>query len=139
MKTSVQIFTVTAEEAGQKLLQYLARRLGGLPQAALQRFVRTGQVRLDGRRCKPFDRIALGQRVRVPPYEMADTPGTPPAPAPARPRPERRQEPALDILPQGALNMCRDKGHHRTAAASGVAALVRSFESCACGGSPLGE
>ena len=54
----------------QKLLQYLARRLGpGLPQAALQKFIRTGQVRLDGKRCKPFDRVAEGQVVRVPPYD----------------------------------------------------------------------
>lgn len=54
MKTPVQTFTVTSAEAGQKLLQYLARRLGsGPPPAALQRFIRTGQVRLDGKRCKP--------------------------------------------------------------------------------------
>lgn len=80
MKTPVQTFTVTPAEAGQKLLQYLARRLGsGIPQAALQRFIRTGQVRLDGKRCKPFDRITAGQLVRVPPYETG-APGTPPAP-----------------------------------------------------------
>jgi 23S rRNA pseudouridine955/2504/2580 synthase len=80
MKTPVQIFTVSPAEAGQKLLQYLARRLGsGVPQAALQKFIRTGQVRLDGKRCKPFDRISEGQLVRVPPYET-DAPGLPPSP-----------------------------------------------------------
>ncbi|HML55242.1 MAG TPA: RluA family pseudouridine synthase [Solidesulfovibrio magneticus] len=73
MKTPVQHITVTAAEAGQKLLQYLARRLGsGLPLAALQKCIRTGQVRLDGKRCKPFDRVAEGQVVRVPPFEMGD-------------------------------------------------------------------
>ena len=62
MKTPVQTFTVTAQEAGQKLLQYLCRRLSGeVPQAALQRFIRTGQVRVDGRRTKPFARLAPGQ------------------------------------------------------------------------------
>ncbi len=82
MKTPVQTFTVTPAEAGQKLLQYLSRRLGGaVPQAALQRFIRTGQVRLDGRRCKPFDRIATGQLVRIPPHETPDAPPSPP-PAP---------------------------------------------------------
>ncbi|BAH77389.1 RluA family pseudouridine synthase [Solidesulfovibrio magneticus] len=71
MKTPVQHITVTAAEAGQKLLQYLARRLGpGLPLAALQKCIRTGQVRLDGKRCKPFDRVAQGQVVRVPPFEL---------------------------------------------------------------------
>lgn len=78
MKTPVQNFTVTPAEAGQKLLQYLVRRLGGVvPQAALQRFIRTGQVRLDGKRCKPFDRIDEGQKVRVPPYETGDEPSAP--------------------------------------------------------------
>lgn len=73
MKTPVQHITVTAAEAGQKLLQYLARRLGsGLPLAALQKCIRTGQVRLDGKRCKPFDRVAEGQVVRVPPFEMGE-------------------------------------------------------------------
>ncbi|EKO39151.1 MAG: 23S RNA-specific pseudouridylate synthase [Solidesulfovibrio magneticus str. Maddingley MBC34] len=71
MKTPVQHITVTTAEAGQKLLQYLARRLGpGLPLAALQKCIRTGQVRLDGKRCKPFDRVAEGQIVRVPPFEL---------------------------------------------------------------------
>ena len=73
MKTPVQHITVTAAEAGQKLLQYLARRLGpGLPLAALQKCIRTGQVRLDGKRCKPFDRVAQGQVVRVPPFELGE-------------------------------------------------------------------
>lgn len=78
MKTPVQNFTVTPAEAGQKLLQYLVRRLGGVvPQAALQRFIRTGQVRLDGKRCKPFDRLDEGQKVRVPPYETGDAVNAP--------------------------------------------------------------
>ncbi|HML61783.1 MAG TPA: RluA family pseudouridine synthase, partial [Solidesulfovibrio sp.] len=99
MKTPVQIFTVTAAEAGQKLLQYLVRRLdGALPPAALQRLIRTGQVRLDGKRVKPFDRIGQGQKVRMPPFETDAMPvaaqgGTPAAsPAPriaAVPRPAR--------------------------------------------------
>ena len=80
MKTPVQTFTVTPAEAGQKLLQYLSRRLGaGLPQAVLQKFIRTGQVRLDGKRCKPFDRVGQGQLVRVPPYDPAGAGGPGPA------------------------------------------------------------
>lgn len=88
MKTPVQTFTVTAEEAGQKLLQYLARRLeGAVPQAALQRFIRTGQVRVDGRRGKPFSRLDPGQRVRVPPYETAEPTTAVPTARPAPPDP----------------------------------------------------
>lgn len=102
MKTPVQIFTVTAAEAGQKLLQYLVRRLGGaVPQAALQRFIRTGQVRLDGKRCKPFDRVAAGQHVRFPPYEPAAPPAEHPTPGPtavAAAHVARPDLPPLDIL-----------------------------------------
>ncbi len=104
MKTPVQTFVVGPAEAGQKLLQYLVRRLRGVvPQAALQRFIRTGQVRLDGKRCKPFDRIDEGQKVRVPPYETeAGTPGqtTPPA-EPGRPHtaPAAKAAPLLPGAP----------------------------------------
>lgn len=59
--------TVTAAEAGQKLLQFLTRRLD-LPSQLLHRWIRTGQVRINGGRCKPFDRVAQGDEVRVPPF-----------------------------------------------------------------------
>jgi 23S rRNA pseudouridine955/2504/2580 synthase len=59
---------VTPEEAGQKLLQFLQRRLGReVPGSALLRIIRTGEVRVDGGRKKPFFRLAAGQEVRVPP------------------------------------------------------------------------
>lgn len=67
-----QFITVTAAESGQKLLQFLERRLtGDVPRSAIQRWIRKGQVRVDKGRKKPFDRIDEGQMVRVPPY----TPG----------------------------------------------------------------
>ncbi|BFR50256.1 RluA family pseudouridine synthase [Nitratidesulfovibrio sp. HK-II] len=69
---------VTAAEAGQKLLQYLHRRCGA-PQSAIQRWVRTGQVRINGGRCKPFDRVAEGDVVRVPPFALAGGAGAPDA------------------------------------------------------------
>lgn len=62
-----QPLLVTAEEAGQKLLQFLARRFGE-PQGVLHRWIRTGQVRINGGRAKPFDRVEVGDEVRVPPF-----------------------------------------------------------------------
>lgn len=58
---------VGREESGQKLLRFLERRLG-LPEALLHRWVRTGQIRLNGGRCKPFDRVREGDMVRLPPF-----------------------------------------------------------------------
>lgn len=85
---------VTPEEAGQKLLQFLQRRLGReVPGSALLRVIRTGQVRVDGGRKKPFFRLAAGQEVRVPPLSgiVPETPAAAPAAAPA-------ETPGLDIL-----------------------------------------
>ncbi len=56
-------------ESGQKLLQFLQRRLN-LPPALLHRWIRTGQARLNGCRAKPFARVALGDTVRVPPFAL---------------------------------------------------------------------
>lgn len=61
---------VSQEESGQKLLRFLERRLA-LPQALLHRWVRTGQIRINGGRCKPFDRVKAGDLVRLPPFAGA--------------------------------------------------------------------
>jgi len=59
--------TVSAEEAGQKILQFLARRLG-LARSMLHRWIRTGQVRRNGSRVQAFDRVEAGDHIRVPPF-----------------------------------------------------------------------
>ncbi|MBU1042158.1 MAG: RluA family pseudouridine synthase [Proteobacteria bacterium] len=66
----LQPLVVNPEEAGQKLLQFLTRRLqGAVPGSALLKAIRTGQVRVDGGRKQPFFRLAAGQQVRVPPFQ----------------------------------------------------------------------
>ena len=59
---------VTAAEAGQKLLQFLSRRFEE-PQSVLHRWIRTGQVRINGGRAKPSalcrGRNESGTRPRV--------------------------------------------------------------------------
>lgn len=60
---------VSRAESGQKLLQFLERQLEGqVPRSAVMRWIRTGQVRVDGARCKPFHRLQQGQTVRLPPH-----------------------------------------------------------------------
>lgn len=63
---------VEQAESGQKLLQLLQRRLG-LPEPLLHRWIRTGQIRLNGHRCKPFQRVQAGDRLRLPPFAPAFT------------------------------------------------------------------
>jgi 23S rRNA pseudouridine955/2504/2580 synthase len=72
----VQLWDVEAAEAGQKLLTFLDRRLrGNVPRSALQRWIRTGQVRVDGGRAKAGTRLAAGRHIRVPPHSLSANPG----------------------------------------------------------------
>lgn len=81
MKTSVQLVIVHPEESGQKLLAFVRARLGQrIPEGLFMRVVRTGQVRIDGKRCKPFDRVLSGQTVRIPPVDIDEPIDISPAP-----------------------------------------------------------
>lgn len=69
----VEHIEVSPAEAGQKLVNFLSRRLGGeVPGSLIMRLIRTGQVRVDGGRKKPFYRVQAGQMVRVPPVAVND-------------------------------------------------------------------
>ncbi|GAU08853.1 RluA family pseudouridine synthase [Desulfoplanes formicivorans] len=69
--------TIQPEESGQKILQLLQRRVGrDVPRSALMRVIRKGQVRVDGRRVKPFDRVSAGQDVRIPPFATREQPAS---------------------------------------------------------------
>lgn len=87
---------VDRAESGQKLLQFLQRRLN-LPPALLHRWVRTGQVRLNGRRAKPFARVNEGDLVRLPPFAgaLAAQAGAPGLGAPQPPAPDTQPLPLL--------------------------------------------
>jgi len=59
--------TVTDDEAGLRLDRWFRRHFPGVTHARLQKWLRTGQVRLDGGRVKAGARLVAGQLVRVPP------------------------------------------------------------------------
>lgn len=61
---------VGENESGQKLLRFLERRLK-LPASLLHRWIRTGQIRLNSSRCKPYDRVQYGDIVRLPPFAIS--------------------------------------------------------------------
>jgi len=78
----VRQFRVDAEDDGIRLDRWFKRHMPDVPFATVSRWARTGQLRLDGARVGPGDRIAEGQSIRVPPLD-APVPGT----RTARPRP----------------------------------------------------
>lgn len=67
--SDVQHFTVAEDEDGQRLDRWLKKNLPRMPYALLQKMVRTGQVRVDGKRAKTDTRLVAGQDVRLPPAE----------------------------------------------------------------------
>lgn len=97
-----EIPVVNEAESGQKVLQFLQRRLN-LPPTLLHRWIRTGQVRLNGGRCKPFARVQAGDVVRLPPFalKMAAQNGAAPveAPVPTTAPPEPDKNAALPLPP----------------------------------------
>ncbi len=78
---AVRTLRVDPESAGQRLDNFLARVLKGVPRSHVYRIVRSGEVRVNGRRVEPSSRLAEGDEVRVPPVRVATAPT---APAPAR-------------------------------------------------------
>ena len=79
----VQHLTVTKAEHGLKLFQFLERRLAkAAPRNLIMKWTRSGQVRVDGGRAKPFDRLAEGQVVRVPPFTPDERTSGPAPPLP---------------------------------------------------------
>lgn len=62
-------FVVSDAEAGQKLLQFLRRRCAA-PDSMLHKWIRSGQVRINGSRTKAFDRLDAGDLVRIPPFAL---------------------------------------------------------------------
>jgi len=80
--TTVRQFVVAPDDDGIRLDRWFKRHEPDISFAQVSRWARTGQLRVDGARVEPGDRIALGQTIRVPP---ADAPTSDARPR-ARPR-----------------------------------------------------
>ncbi|HUN73465.1 MAG TPA: RluA family pseudouridine synthase [Steroidobacteraceae bacterium] len=77
----VRHIEVSEERAGQRLDNFLMRELGNMPRSRVYRLVRRGEVRVNGRRAKPEQRLQWHDSVRVPPVRREDpsAPATPSA------------------------------------------------------------
>ena len=67
MANDVRQFTVGEDDAGVRLDRWFKRHLPQIGFATVSRWARTGQIRVDGKRAKPDDRLEPGQQIRVPP------------------------------------------------------------------------
>jgi 23S rRNA pseudouridine955/2504/2580 synthase len=72
-KPAVQILEVGERNDEQRLDNFLATRLKGVPKTLIYRIIRKGEVRINGKRAKPEQKLEVGDKVRVPPLRLAST------------------------------------------------------------------
>jgi 23S rRNA pseudouridine955/2504/2580 synthase len=70
LPTKVQTVTVTADEANMRVDRFLEARFPGLSYSHIQRIVRKGELRVNGKRADSKDRLEAGQAVRIPPLHL---------------------------------------------------------------------
>jgi 23S rRNA pseudouridine955/2504/2580 synthase len=68
--STVQTVAVTADEVGMRVDRFLEARYPGLSFSHIQRIIRKGELRVNGRRVQPKDRLAAGAKVRIPPLRL---------------------------------------------------------------------
>ena len=73
LPTKVQTVVVTADENNMRVDRFLEARFPGLSFSHIQRIVRKGELRVNGKRADSKDRLEEGQSVRIPPLKL-DTP-----------------------------------------------------------------
>ena len=63
---------IAPEDAAQRLDRWFRRHYPGLAHGRLEKLLRTGQIRVNGKRARAGTRLAPGDRVRVPPLPDRD-------------------------------------------------------------------
>jgi 23S rRNA pseudouridine955/2504/2580 synthase len=83
-KSAVEMRTISSEEAGQRIDNFLMRHFKTVPRSRVYRLLRKGEVRVNRKRVDAEYRIVAGDEVRLPPVriEPADATG---GAAPGRP------------------------------------------------------
>src|ERR1700726_3279737 len=78
-KSAVEMRTITADEAGQRIDNFLMRHFKSVPRSRVYRLLRKGEVRVNRKRVDAEYRIAEGDEVRLSPggIDAGGEPGRP--------------------------------------------------------------
>lgn len=68
---AVQMLTISAAHAGQRIDNFMLSKLKGVPKSAIYRILRKGEVRVNKKRIKPEYKLQFGDIVRIPPLRVA--------------------------------------------------------------------
>ncbi|KAA2215115.1 RluA family pseudouridine synthase [Teichococcus oryzae] len=71
---TIQHRTVHAADAESRLDRWFRRHFPQVTQGALQKMLRTGQIRVDGKRAEASTRLERGQEIRIPPLPEGPAP-----------------------------------------------------------------
>ena len=103
MNDNVRQFTVGYDDEGIRVDRWFKRHLEGTSFTTVAKWARTGQLRVDGARVGPGDRLQAGQVLRVPP----------PEPVRDDPKPQRQRTP----LSEDEATFAREMVIHKDAQA----------------------
>jgi 23S rRNA pseudouridine955/2504/2580 synthase len=74
LHSTVKTVTVPEDRENQRLDNFLSGQIKGVPKSLIYKLVRSGQVRINGKRAKPDSRVSGGDEIRIPPVRL-EVPG----------------------------------------------------------------
>jgi len=69
---TARLVEISSDEAGQRIDNFLARHLKGVPKSYIYRILRRGEVRVNSGRIQAKYKLCEGDRVRIPPVRVAE-------------------------------------------------------------------
>lgn len=72
INAGVKTITISEDEGGQRIDNYLLAKLKGVPKSLIYRIVRKGEVRVNKKRIKPEYKLQAGDVVRIPPVRVSE-------------------------------------------------------------------
>src|SRR6516225_1292796 len=74
MMTEDETVTVDVKDGSLRLDRWFKRHYPGLGHGRLEKLLRTGRIRVDGKRARASDRVVPGQAIRLPPLDRMASP-----------------------------------------------------------------
>ncbi|MDP7593434.1 MAG: 23S rRNA pseudouridine(955/2504/2580) synthase RluC [Litorilituus sp.] len=71
-KPKVRFITIDAEDAGQRIDNFLLRTLKGVPKSHLYRLMRKGEIRVNKKRIKPVYKLHIDDVIRIAPIRVSE-------------------------------------------------------------------
>jgi 23S rRNA pseudouridine955/2504/2580 synthase len=108
--STVQTLTVAPDDSDIRLDRWFKRHFPTVGHGLLEKWLRTGQIRVDGKRAKSNQRLEAGQQVRVPPVPTGDAPKPEPKRAPVDPATARMLKDAVLYMDEDVIALNKPPG-----------------------------